>query len=1021
MSDGKNVEVFELGTVNDAVLKFEGVKLLDEVSYTTPPIPIFGELSANAAVKNSYILKHPAVYLTKVTDCKIIGGAAFPIIQNKSICHQYFSPDVWELWEQAEGVCLIKPDQNIIGYGSLKSRLSYDCKVIGLIGNGSYNYAHWMTEFLPQLVLLKKCGVDFSGYKIAIDARAYPSMLEAIYLLGVGDEQLIKIESLSLNSFPEAMWVSPVANVVYQRPNATGPNALDKMAAPQHAVFHPDALKATRNYFLELLAQSGCEGAPSKIFIKRFTGRRYHARSVVNEKVIQKKLESEGFVSIDPSTLSFSEQIRFFSKAKCIVAASGAALLNMIWAPEGAKVIVLMNDAKVVNYWYFSNIAFAIGHQLAYVLGKVVDTGNWNDINHADFEIDYDALAEALKLFGVASTAEVTLNNQNIHSKVISNRVRILFVLQYAPIWSSLRSVFQSLKAIDGVEVKVIKSVFIHGAASDDNMAQLDMLCRNENIDADTNVDLVLREFQPHVAFLQNPYDSTRLPALHSTQLATIGIKVAYVPYGIEMGGGLENNQYQFNADVQQLAWRIFVRSSRNKAMYAKYCDVSDSHVVVTGHPKFDGQAIINTYKINEQLKVKIAGRPVVLWTPHFSVGMPASWSTYRIYSQVIMQQTVARQDVFFIIRPHPLFFKEMLKQHIWSINDEAEFRKLCDEKGNLWLDESADYIESFSASSAIMTDVGSFLLEYLPTKKPILYLHHPDGFGLNDDADLVNHYYRADKSEDISQFIEMVSKGLDPMRDERISVIEQYLYGLDGKAGQRIATYVANEMLQQLELAESTHDDSAVSMQNHIDYFWKNTPTLMTESDEYYQAKIDVFKNLLRSNLLPETLDEVVDVGCGRGAYTIALAYKAKHVYACDISEKIIHFAKKKADIASVNNIDFEVKDFRNLSLKLELTLISFNEFFSCILDDNVFSKMVSKSTLSLQSNGYFLVIDKFSLIQDRMMSYPSGRVRNLRNIDAFHSYMHQLGFCLQLQDIINESVTDQSTDRLILMKKMA
>ncbi|MDP2152605.1 MAG: glycosyltransferase family 61 protein, partial [Methylotenera sp.] len=564
MNDGKNVEVFELGTVNDAVLKFEGVKLLDEVTYTTPAIPIFGELSANTAVKNSYILKHPAVYLTKVTDYKIIGGVAFPIIQNKSVCHQYFSPDIWELWEQAEGVCLIKPDQNLIGYGSLKSRQSYDCKVIGLIGNGSYNYAHWMTEFLPQLVLIKKCGVDFSGYKIAIDARAYSSMLEAIYLLGVKDEQLIKIESLSLNSFPEALWVSPVANVVYQRPNATGSDALDKMAAPQHAVFHPDALKATRNYFLELLAQSGCEDAPDKIFIRRFTGRRYHARSVVNEVAIQQKLESEGFVSIDPSTLSFTEQVRVFSRAKIIVAASGAALLNMMWAPEGAKVIVLMNDAKVVNYWYFSNIAFAVGHQLVYVLGKVVDTGNWNDINHADFEIDLEALATALKSFGTKST-EVTFNNQKTLSKVPSKSLRILFVLQYAPIWTSLRSVFQSLKVIDGVEVKVIKSAFIHGSASDDNMAQLDMLCRNENIDADTNVDLVLREFQPHVAFLQNPYDSTRVPALHSTQLATIGIKVAYVPYGIEMGGGLENNQYQFNADVQQLAWRIFVRSSRNK------------------------------------------------------------------------------------------------------------------------------------------------------------------------------------------------------------------------------------------------------------------------------------------------------------------------------------------------------------------------------------------------------------------------------------------------------------------------
>jgi SAM-dependent methyltransferase len=791
------------------------------------------------------------------------------------------------------------------------------------------------------------------------------------------------------------------------------------MASPQHAIFHPESLKATRNYFLELLVQSGCEDAPDKIFIKRFTGRRYHARSVVNEAAIQQKLESEGFVSIDPSTLSFTEQVRVFSKAKYIVAASGAALLNMMWAPEGAKVIVLMNDAKVVNYWYFSNIAFAIGHQFAYVLGKVVDTGNWNDINHADFEIDYDALAEALKLFGVASTAEVTLNNQKIHSKVISNRVRILFVLQYAPIWSSLRSVFQSLKAIDGVEVKVIKSAFIHGAASDDNMAQLDMLCRNENIDADTNVDLVLREFQPHVAFLQNPYDLTRVPALHSTQLATLGIKVAYVPYGIEMGGGLENNQYQFNADVQQLAWRIFVRSSRNKAMYAKYCDVGDSHVVVTGHPKFDGQAIIDTYKINEQLKVKIAGRPVVLWTPHFSVGMPASWSTYRIYSQVIMQQTVVRQDVFFIIRPHPLFFKEMLRQSFWSSDDEVAFRELCNQQANLWLDEAADYTEAFVASNAIMTDAGSFLLEYLPTKKPILYLHHPEGFGLNDDADLVDHYYRANSPDDIPDYIDMVSKGLDPMKDERVNVTEEFLFGLDGATGQRIAKYLVDELKEELDATDFYPQvDSEVALQNRTDLYWKNTPTLPLASDAYLQPKVDAYKKAL--HFLPR-LTSVVDVGCGKGAYAIALAYKSEKVYAYDISEKVIHFAQRRAVIAGVTNIDFSVLDFRYASILPDLSLVSCNEILSSILDDSAMSSMMNKIARNLIKNGSLLVIDKFSLAYDKSINNPSGLVLKHRNIDSFKEFVAKLGFLMHVDDVIFEDVTSKLTIRLLLFQKIA
>ncbi|ACT47821.1 CDP-glycerol:poly(glycerophosphate) glycerophosphotransferase [Methylotenera mobilis JLW8] len=400
--DERKFDIFELGTVDDTVAQFGGKKLKEEVTYITPAIPMFGEPCLNPNVFSSHELTHPAVYSAVVKDVKIIGAAAFPIIQNKSICHQYFSTEYWETSEQATLSCYIKQDQNMIGYRNIKERNNYACSVINLVGNGSYNYAHWMTEFLPQLVLLKEAGTNLSCYKVVVDSRSYPSMLDALFLLGITEDQLIKIDAMSLNTFPEGLWVSPVANVVFQRPNAISSDALHQLAEPQHAIFHPDALIATRNTFLALVAQHDCETAPEKIFIKRFSGRQYHARAVVNEALIQKKLEAEGFVSIDPSTLSFTEQIRVFSKAKYIVSASGAALLNMIWAPVGAKIIVLMNDAKVVNYWYFSNIAFAVGHQLSYVLGKAVNTGNWNDINHADFMIDYQCVCQALNAAGLS-------------------------------------------------------------------------------------------------------------------------------------------------------------------------------------------------------------------------------------------------------------------------------------------------------------------------------------------------------------------------------------------------------------------------------------------------------------------------------------------------------------------------------------------------------------------------------------------------------------------------------------------
>lgn len=597
------------------------------------------------------------------------------------------------------------------------------------------------------------------------------------------------------------------------------------------------------------------------------------------------------------------------------------------------------------------------------------------------------------------------------------NTLRIVFVLQYAPIWTSLKTVYIALNKAINVDVLVLKTPLIHPSSSDLDMHQLDDLCISGGMKSTVSLEEFYK-FKPHLVFLQNPYDVTRPAELSSSNLVKLGYKVAYVPYGIEMGGGSDNIFGQFNADVQQLAWRVFVRSSRNKAMYAKHCDVGDSHVVVTGHPKFDAQLDINSYIINPELKDKIAGRPVVLWTPHFSVGLPASWSTYRIYSQVIMQQTLTRQDVFFIIRPHPLFFKEMLRQHLWNIEREEGFKLLCDQQDNLWLDETADYTESFFASNAIMTDAGSFLLEYLPTKKPILYLHHPQGFGLNDDADLVDHYYRADKPDDIPNYIDMISKGLDPMKEKRITIQDEFLFGLDGSAGQRIAKYLIEELSLELDITDCHGEaDNEITLQNKTDLFWKNTPTLTYEADGYYQAKIDAYKKVLR--FLPR-LTNVVDIGCGNGAYTIALAAISEKVYAYDISQKIINFAQKRAETAGAINIDFSVLNFRSVTMPEALNLVSTNEFLSSILDDAVLSNIMNQIARKLIVNGYLLIIDRFSLEQDKLLSYPSGLTLKLRNINAFKEFTRNLKFLMQLSEVIAKDEESKITVCMLLLKKI-
>ena len=375
--------------------------------------------------------------------------------------------------------------------------------------------------------------------------------------------------------------------------------------------------------------------------------------------------------------------------------------------------------------------------------------------------------------------------------------IRILFIAQHASIWSTWRSVLEACKKSSLIEVHVVLAPFIHNYGAKTNQSEMGECLKKNEISFFLSEFYDVNSFKPHVVFLQNPYNDTRPEALSSNNLRKKGYRIAYIPYGLEIGGGQENIDWQFNLDFHHNAWQIFSRSKRHKAMFAKYSSAGGGNVVITGHPKFDYQSQqLSSQQISDDLKNKVAGRKVVLWTPHFSVALPPTWSTYRIYGQVIIDEAQSRPDLFFIIRPHPLFFQSMIKCGLWVEADELLFREKCIKQNNLWLDESNDYLNIFSVADALMTDAGSFLLEFLPTGKPILYLHHPEGAGLNDDGELINYLYKAENVTEIVQFLNNVQTGEDSKKTERLSVLTEYLFGLDGNAGKRICESIINAIL---------------------------------------------------------------------------------------------------------------------------------------------------------------------------------------------------------------------------------
>ena len=81
-------------------------------------------------------------------------------------------------------------------------------------------------------------------------------------------------------------------------------------------------------------------------------------------------LEQFGFVDVLPETLSFADQVRLFAAADVILAETGAALTNLIFAPRSARIVVLGADRWDLTL--FSQLAGVLGQDLRYVAGSPI-------------------------------------------------------------------------------------------------------------------------------------------------------------------------------------------------------------------------------------------------------------------------------------------------------------------------------------------------------------------------------------------------------------------------------------------------------------------------------------------------------------------------------------------------------------------------------------------------------------------------------------------------------------------------
>jgi capsular polysaccharide biosynthesis protein len=245
------------------------------------------------------------------------------------------------------------------------------------------NYAHWMTEVLPRVVLF--CAdTRFRGVPIIVNDGLHKNIMESL-LLAVGHgREIITLPIGRALRVGRLYLTSATGYVPFDRRN-------NKRAGHSHGLFCPEALLRLRQ-LLPARDQTTDHDSPEKIYLKRTSG----TRKIANAVEVEQILISHGYTTVEPEKLSFTQQMRLFNNARMIIGPSGSAIANAIYCRTDAEVTILMGKHEKMIYRYWCNMLAPLGVRVNYILGDIAKERHLGI--HGDFEIAPADLIDLLEV-----------------------------------------------------------------------------------------------------------------------------------------------------------------------------------------------------------------------------------------------------------------------------------------------------------------------------------------------------------------------------------------------------------------------------------------------------------------------------------------------------------------------------------------------------------------------------------------------------------------------------------------------
>tara|TARA_B100000963_G_C22599879_1_gene659708 strand:+ start:162 stop:1490 length:1329 start_codon:yes stop_codon:yes gene_type:complete len=362
------------------------------------------------------------------------------------------------------------------------------------------------------------------------------------------------------------------------------------------------------------------------------------------------------------------------------------------------------------------------------------------------------------------------------HLNSSTKPIKVVFLVTHAAIWKS-DAIFQKMLCNKKFEPIILVIPFLNRNFKEHNselMEQTFKFFDEKNypvlISFKGNDDwLDLKEdLNADAIFFSNPHKITLDKYYEEAFSNYVSYYVPYYYQITKMGG----YRPQYNQLFHNAMWKIFSPHKVALDIHKTISVNSGCNVIDTGYPF--SEPFFNENYPNKHDVWKWTGNNKlrIIWAPHHTIDTPQlPFSSFLKYSQFFQDLAFQnKKTIQWSFKPHPLLKEKLYHFEGWGKEKTDKYWEFWRNSGYTQLDEE-EYIDLFKTSDAIIHDSGSFLVEYMLTNKPALFLvadeDYKNYFNEMGLMALFAHNHAKD-IEDINNFIKNLLSKKDPMKELR-------------------------------------------------------------------------------------------------------------------------------------------------------------------------------------------------------------------------------------------------------------